>query len=941
MLAALIIMPLAAIPEGTQEVRLEVIADTYVGSHPSEVNWNHGAKTHLRIKGIEDILLFKFDLTPIRGWRIEKATLYLHNARKTHKLRVIGISTVSSDWTEGRGIDEPYPGGACFNYAEYNSKLWAGPQSDFTDVSFSNGNTLACYSEVRDLGNGWLAVEVDPKLVQALVCGDSFGLAVSDEKGQTFANNDVHSRETPFKPYMIVRGYPVPPSKPQPVRDLKVEPFPEKAGFSTGAIKLSFAVPKGEIFRYSIAYRGPDGVWKELPRYLTPHPGRPGSPQEVVIEDLKPDAEYRVRVVTVDPYGNESEPAEAVGRSSPAKPAPKLPDPGFQVRAGGEPPIYSGAIRLWAYPEVCKADPIEGRLTDGSIDYRRGNAVWDGARRVVTLRAAKNEFVAFNLLIEAAKGELRGVRVEVSDLEGGNGSISRANLSLFKAWYVKEDGRWFPEVAVPLEGSFDIPDPSNGIDGQRNQTVMVEIYVPHGTPAGAYRGRLRVEAEGISPVEVPIELEVWDFALPDELTFEVSLNAYGAPCRAFGVSPSSPEGRRIDLEYHRLAHLHRATLNPLPYSQSGNLVDAYVPPVEGEGEDIRVADWSPWDESFGKLLDGSAFEDLPRSGVPITHLYLPFHEMYPSSIKKHYRFRPTTDRYPDLIIEHAMKAPPIEEAFDETFKTEFKRIVRQYVEHFKEKGWTRTTFQFYLNNKYYYKRNGRGTSWWLLDEPMHRDDWLALRFFAELFKEAIEGIDLGGVRVVFRADISRPQWMRDYLKGLLDLMVVSRMFYAKNRLCRRLSEEEGFEMWNYGTANKISEPNMICEAWALKAYLMGANGILPWNSIGRDEAFEKPTPTALIYPGRRFGLERPLASFRLKALRRGQQDVEYLNLLASKRGWDRDQIARAVADLVQLRGEVREEFVDDAGRFVFESLSPEMFEALRCAVARALEEVGR
>ena len=131
---------------------------------------------------------------------------------------------------------------------------------------------------------------------------------------------------------------------------------------------------------------------------------------------------------------------------------------------------------------------------------------------------------------------------------------------------------------------------------------------------------------------------------------------------------------------------------------------------------------------------------------------------------------------------------------------------------------------------------------------------------------------------------------------------------------------------------------MISEAWALKAYLMGADGILPWNSIGRMKAFEEPTPTALIYPGKRLGIPKPLASFRLKALRRGQQDVEYLNLLALKTGWDRDQIAHAVMNLIGLKGEEREEYAEDAGRLVFESLSPENFEKLRCSIAQLLTE---
>ena len=40
-------------------------------------------------------------------------------------------------------------------------------------------------------------------------------------------------------------------------------------------------------------------------------------------------------------------------------------------------------------------------------------------------------------------------------------------------------------------------------------------------------------------------------------------------------------------------------------------------------------DWSAWDRRFGPLLDGSAFADLPRKGVPLECFYLPLHENWP------------------------------------------------------------------------------------------------------------------------------------------------------------------------------------------------------------------------------------------------------------------------------------------------------------------------
>ncbi|MBM4086901.1 MAG: hypothetical protein FJ272_19100, partial [Planctomycetes bacterium] len=183
--------------------RLAVIADNSIAAAEKEVDHNAGAKSVLRMKGIQHILVFKFDLAPIRGWRVQRTRLYLHAVRE-HRLRTIGLSTIASDWQEGAGADKPTDGGSCFTHAVYRSQRWAGEQSDFTDVTFGAGHTLYAFVDLKALPDGWLEIDVPPKLVAAMLSGASYGLAVSDEKGQTMWNNDIHSREQrQFAPYLI------------------------------------------------------------------------------------------------------------------------------------------------------------------------------------------------------------------------------------------------------------------------------------------------------------------------------------------------------------------------------------------------------------------------------------------------------------------------------------------------------------------------------------------------------------------------------------------------------------------------------------------------------------------------------------------------------------------------------------------------------------------
>lgn len=836
-----------------EAVKLKCVADTAVSSYPSERGFNYGQSSNLRLKGTEMLALAKFDVAPIRNWKVQSARLFLH-ASGEHRLKTIGLSTVAVEWVEGDAAGKAGVG-ASFEWADTGKERWGGRQSDVTDAIFTRQGTRAYYTEVQPREGGWLEVQVPPEFARALADGTSHGLAITDEKGQTRWNNNVHSREqSGFEPYLLVTGAPDADAKPA------------------------------------------------------------ASPALVA----RPVAVLPAPLARVDP---------ALGKE-------------------GDPLAHDG-LRVWAFGECEKAHPVSGNLLEevGAAkyaqaptgEYRRRNGVWEGATSTVQLSAARNEFTAFQLCLEAITGKASGVKIRAGELTGPNGSrIAKERVRLLQDWYVR-DGEWFAEVGRPLDAGFNIPDARNNIPGQRNQSVLAEIYVPHDAPAGLYRGALEISADGAKPFSVPVELRVYGFTLPDTLAFAVDLNAYGPPGDA-----------EMELRFQRMAHEHRTTLNILGYSQAARATEGYVPPLEGSGKNLRVKDWSEFDRRFGRYFDGSAFADLPRASAPLRHAYLPFSEGWPSDLRQHYRYQPTTTEYPALIAEHALKAPPVEEAFDAQFQDEFRAVVKEFARHFREKGWSRTEFQFYLNDKYYFKdpqQGGRGSSWWLLDEPMHRDDWLALRFFGRMFKESVHEVlpQLGprDPRLRFRADISRPQWQRDWLDGLVDLMCVSGEFYRKNELCLDLQRTQGIQFWHYATGNDLHASNLTGEAWALQAYLAGADGILPWNSLGDDMSYDRPTPTTILYPGERFGVNGPLASLRLKAFRRGQQDVEYLELLAQKRGWNREQLAAAVAPLIDLRGKTRERFVDDAGTPLFEGLTSEQFARIRASIAAALEGVGR
>jgi hypothetical protein len=955
---------------GAEAIRLPVIADTSLQAHPSEVNCNSGASSVIRIKGNEHYMLLKFDLAPLQGQRVAQATLHLHNAHP-NLLRTVGLSTIAADWQEGTGTGGPATDGCTFTRAVWPDKMWAGPGSDFLDVAITHGNTIVRYVDIRQEPDDWFAVDVDPLLVDAMMCGFSYGLCLSDEKGQTMANNDVHSREqNAFAPYMAVEPE-IPSARlaALTLAPVAAEPWPAAATFDTGAIRVRLTSPGALGYRVQCdpAY---SSKRTELPRYLIPQPAPAGQEQSFVIPGLKPGVPYEVRVQAVAYLGRESnvQALEATASAAKAKPAPlAAPRPVTKVLAQ---PQAVGSLRAWICPAECKVHPVSANVLEEVGAARYGgplagayagqNPVW--LRDTAYCKGARGEVVAVQLIVETTKGTPVSFSVQFAP---GAANPMPNPVGVYRNWYVN-DGDWYADYMAPMpDGKAMIPAPDNAVPGQRNQSFTIVWELPRDARQGEATGQVRVvpDSGGPGPV-IPIRMWVRNFEVPAKTSFELDLNCYGPVCQAANWDDYLARERK----FFAAAHALRGTLNPLGYSHSGNNDFGWVPQVSGAGKDIRVTDWSVYDRHWGPYLDGSAFGGV-RAGVPVSHIYLPLYEGWPTPMDGHYTGGNDIRKYPDNIIAHAMTAPPVEQAFDSTLKEAFVSVTRQFVEHFAERRWLQTDMQCYQNDKYYYKdekSNFRGISWWLLDEPMHRDDWLALRLFAGLYREglrlagdtpaprglagetpaprvAAEGMPAArggegpGPRFIYRGDISRPQYQRDWLDGRIDLMCVSSELFAHPQYCRRF-RDQGVTLWHYGEANPISQTNLTAVGWALKAYCAGADGILPWNSIGGPGALTQPDPTGLLIPGDRFGATGPVVSLRLLALCRGQEDVEYLNLLAKRRGYDRDQMARLVSDFVGLSGRQQQTSAEDAGRLQFDMLSPEQFSELREAVARELEK---
>ncbi|MCG3112609.1 MAG: DUF6067 family protein [Candidatus Manganitrophus sp. SB1] len=235
------------------------------------------------------------------------------------------------------------------------------------------------------------------------------------------------------------------------------------------------------------------------------------------------------------------------------------------------------------------------------------------------LKAARNEFEAFQLVVTANSGALSGVDVNVSDLRDAHGNTIPADqIMIYNQAYINVatvstiqggTGEW-PDALIPKKDAY-FGEVRNAfpfsVASGRSQPVWIEVYVPSTATAGVYSGSATVTASGRSPVIVPIQLTVWNFTLPSTSTLKSAhsidyhLVPVGHGLGSYTSPPSSSHLRLVKL-YAKANLLHRLTTNYLPAPQAmGGLSNSQI-------------DWGPFDTTFGPLFDGT--ETLPGGKLP-------------------------------------------------------------------------------------------------------------------------------------------------------------------------------------------------------------------------------------------------------------------------------------------------------------------------------------
>jgi len=243
-----------------------------------------------------------------------------------------------------------------------------------------------------------------------------------------------------------------------------------------------------------------------------------------------------------------------------------------------------------------------------------------GDLQSVSLRAAANEYEPFRLIVHNNSYlPIKEVNVTVSSLTGSKGEIPIDNTRLFRAHYLhitepsyrtNNPVDWYPDALIPFEDpnfDKDLGDVSYlaspfRLEGRQNAEVWCDLFVPPGTLPGMYHGTATVTVGEDTLNEIPVDLEVWDFELPERISFRSRFGSLRAnTVKMMGIVAGSEENYAMEELFNQYLLKHRA-----------------VP-----GTPNRF--WPGWNESAGIIEQGEA--ERMRQLVEVEHfnaLQIPF-----------------------------------------------------------------------------------------------------------------------------------------------------------------------------------------------------------------------------------------------------------------------------------------------------------------------------
>ena len=141
----------------------------------------------------------------------------------------------------------------------------------------------------------------------------------------------------------------------------------------------------------------------------------------------------------------------------------------------------------------------------------------------IAISAAKNEVEPFQVVLNTAAATT--ARLQLSAFSGPSAAITRTEIRRVEYVSIQQasDASSLPSSSIPdplVPTTFGADEP---LPAAQNQPFWVSVYVPPSAAAGDYTATLSVTLNGVKQ-DVPVNLHVYDFSLPNKLGFDGNWN---------------------------------------------------------------------------------------------------------------------------------------------------------------------------------------------------------------------------------------------------------------------------------------------------------------------------------------------------------------------------------------------------------------------------------
>lgn len=525
---------------------------------------------------------------------------------------------------------------------------------------------------------------------------------------------------------------------------------------------------------------------------------------------------------------------------------------------------------IWAVPAEQKVRPDDRPETS--------NLVWNDDEKKIRVAGARNEHVPFQVVITAPVPAKRGPAadgffIESTPLSSVQGkTIGTEHVQFYLEHYIFLDGKssevgatgYWPDALAPIKKPFSMAAHYSVV---KNRPIWVDVTVPAGTPGGVYRGDITVTQHGKKVTTLQVELEVYNFSLPDETPLITYMNVSKGSLARFYHKPSdSEEIEKLTKTYYDFLYKNRME----PWFN-----DMLLPEITVSGKNVKVK-----------------FDDAK-------------YDYYMNTLKTK---RVLLNAFPGNLRKQVS-----EERFSKGFTDKVQSYLVQVTKYFEKNGWKD---RLVFNSP--------------IDEPRSKEDYEDTRKWAHLVHEAA-GDDVAFLVTrtpVPNAD--HPEWgtLRGHVNNF---SIHGNHLNNPDVKKAILEEQaKGGEMtWYISCDQGYPQPNYFIDAPALDLVMVpwitsryGMDGILYW---AMNFWSQTPNPWldastfhsgflcsggwvlngegSLFYPGddtERYtgqpNVEGPVSSLRFELLREGIEDYVVLSML--KKSGDEEFAKRLVSSLV-------------------------------------------